>query len=97
MTRRLDGRLALITGASQGLGAALARRFAAEGAQLILLARNTAALEKLDDELRANGSGATLVPLDLRDFDKLDAMAVSIAERFGRLDILAACAATLGI
>ncbi len=96
MNGRLEGRLALITGASQGLGAALAKRFAAEGAQLILLARDTKALEKLDDELRASGSGATLVPLDLRDFDKLDAMAASIAERFGRLDILVSCAATLG-
>lgn len=97
MTGRLAGRLALVTGASRGLGAAVAKRYAAEGAQLILLARDTRALEALDDEIRAaSGASATLVPLDLRQFDKLDAMAVSIAERFGQLDIIAACAGTLG-
>ena len=93
---RLKDRLALITGASRGLGAAIAHRFAAEGAQLVLLARDTAALEKLDDELRADGHGATLVPLDLRQFDQLDAMAASLHERFGRLDIFVSCAAALG-
>jgi NAD(P)-dependent dehydrogenase (short-subunit alcohol dehydrogenase family) len=96
VTARLAGKLALITGASRGLGAAVAKRFAAEGAQLILLARDSAALEKLDDELRAGGTGATLVPLDLRDFERIDAMAAALGERFGKLDILAACAGTLG-
>jgi NAD(P)-dependent dehydrogenase (short-subunit alcohol dehydrogenase family) len=96
VTGRLHGRLALITGASRGLGAAVAKRYAAEGAQLILLARDSAALEKLDDELRASGPGATLVPLDLKDFDRIDAMAAALGERFGMLDILAACAGTLG-
>ena len=93
---RLKDRVALITGASRGLGAALAHRFAAEGAHLVLLARDKAALEKLDDELRADGHGATLVPLDLRQFDRLDAMAPSLRERFGRLDIFVSCAAALG-
>jgi NAD(P)-dependent dehydrogenase (short-subunit alcohol dehydrogenase family) len=93
---RLKDRLALITGASRGLGAALAHRFAAEGARLVLLARDTEALEKLDDELRASGNSATLVPLDLRQFDRLDAMAASLHERFGRLDIFVSCAAALG-
>jgi NAD(P)-dependent dehydrogenase (short-subunit alcohol dehydrogenase family) len=93
---RLKDRLALITGASRGLGAAVAKRFAAEGAQLVLLARDTAALEKLDDELRASGRSATLVPLDLRQFDRLDAMAASLHQRFGRVDIFVSCAATLG-
>lgn len=96
MTGRLHGKLALVTGASRGLGAAVAKRYAAEGAQLVLLARTSAALEALDDELRAGGPAATLVPLDLRDFDKLDGMAAALAERFGKLDILAACAGTLG-
>ena len=96
MTGRLDNRLALITGASKGLGAALAKRFAAEGAELVLLARDTAALEKLDDELRAGGKSATLVPLDLRKFDQLDAMAAALAQRFGKLDIFISCAAVLG-
>jgi len=96
MPNRLDGRIALITGASRGLGAAIAKRFAAEGAQLILLARNSAKLEALDDELRASGTSATLVPLDLRKFDQIDGMAAALAERFGRLDILVSCAAVLG-
>ena len=93
---RLKDRLALITGASHGLGAALAKRFAAEGANLVLLARDTAALEKLDDELRADGFSATLVPLDVRQFDQLDAMAASLHQRFGRVDIFVSCAAALG-
>src|SRR6185312_15248204 len=93
---RLDGRLALITGASKGLGAALAKRFAAEGASLVLLARDQAALEALDDELRAAGPGATLVPMDLRQFDQLDAMAAALGARFGKLDIFVSCAAVLG-
>ncbi|HVA12657.1 MAG TPA: SDR family NAD(P)-dependent oxidoreductase [Stellaceae bacterium] len=96
MSGRLSGKIALITGASQGLGAAVARRYAAEGAQLILLARDTAALERLDDELRHAGAAATLVPLDLRQFERIDAMAAALAERFGRLDILASCAGLLG-
>jgi NAD(P)-dependent dehydrogenase (short-subunit alcohol dehydrogenase family) len=93
---RLKDRLALITGASRGLGAALAHRFAAEGARLVLLARDKDALEKLDDALRADGHSATLVPLDLRQFDQLDAMAASLRERFGPLDIFVSCAAALG-
>jgi NAD(P)-dependent dehydrogenase (short-subunit alcohol dehydrogenase family) len=93
---RLKDRLALITGASRGLGAAVAKRFAAEGAQLVLLARDTAALENLDDALRADGTSATLVPLDLRQFDQLDAMAASLHQRFGRIDIFVSCAAALG-
>ena len=96
LTARLQNRLALITGASRGLGAALAKRYAAEGAQLILLARDSAALETLDDELRAMGTSATLVPLDLRDFERLDGMAAALGERFSKLDILAACAGVLG-
>lgn len=96
MSGRLSGKIALITGASQGLGAAVARRFAAEGAQLILLARDTAKLEALDDTLRQTGDGATLVPLNLRQFETIDAMGAALAERFGRLDVLVACAAVLG-
>lgn len=97
MTGRLQNRLALVTGASQGLGAAVAKRYAAEGAQLILVARDSKKLEQSDDAIRAiNGGGATLVPLDLKQFDQLDAMAAAIAQRFGKLDIVAACAGTLG-
>jgi NAD(P)-dependent dehydrogenase (short-subunit alcohol dehydrogenase family) len=94
--KRLEGRLALITGASRGIGAAVARRFAAEGAHVILLARTVGGLEERDDEIRALGGGATLVPLDLRDFDKLDQMGASLYQRFGKLDVLVGNAGVLG-
>ena len=93
---RLWGRIALITGASRGLGAALARRFAAEGAHLVLVARTQGGLEEADDEIRRAGGAATLLPLDLRDFDKIDQMGAALHERFGRLDILVGNAAVLG-
>lgn len=93
---RLAGRIALITGASRGLGAALARRFAREGAQVVLLARTVGALEEVDDGIRAaGGEGATLLPLDLAQLDKVDALGPALYERFGRLDILVANAAQL--
>ena len=95
--RRLEGRLALITGASRGIGAAVARRFAAEGAHVILVARTVGGLEERDDEIRASGGSATLVPLDLRDFDKIDQMGASLYQRFGKLDILVANAGVLGV
>ena len=69
---RLAGRIALITGASRGIGAAVARRFAGEGAHVVLAARTVGGLEELDDAIRARGGSATLVPLDLRDFGKID-------------------------
>jgi NAD(P)-dependent dehydrogenase (short-subunit alcohol dehydrogenase family) len=93
---RLAGRLALVTGASRGLGAAIARRFAAEGAQLVLVARTVGGLEETDDAVRAAGGSATLVPLDLRDFDAIDRLGQSLYDRFGRLDILVGNAAHLG-
>jgi NAD(P)-dependent dehydrogenase (short-subunit alcohol dehydrogenase family) len=94
--KRLAGRLALITGASRGIGAAVARRFAAEGAQLILTARTTGGLEEVDDAIRAAGGSATLVPFDLRDGDKIDQMAAAVYQRFGRLDVLIGNAGMLG-
>jgi NAD(P)-dependent dehydrogenase (short-subunit alcohol dehydrogenase family) len=94
--KRLEGRLALITGASRGIGAAVARRFAAEGAHVILLARTVGGLEERDDEIRALGGSATLVPVDLRDFDKLDQMGASLYQRFGKLDVLVGNAGALG-
>jgi NAD(P)-dependent dehydrogenase (short-subunit alcohol dehydrogenase family) len=93
---RLAGRLALITGASRGLGAAVAKRFAAEGAQLVLVARTVGGLEETDDAVRAAGGSATLVPLDLTDFDAIDRLGQSLHERFGRLDILVGNAGGLG-
>ncbi len=96
---RLEGRVALITGASRGIGAAVARRFAAEGARLVLAARSTGGLEEVDDQIRAAPGGAgpaALVEVDLAEADAADRLAVAIAGRFGRLDILVANAGTLG-
>ncbi len=96
-TGRLAGRITVITGASRGIGAAVARRFAAEGAQLVLVARTVGGLEEVDDQVRAaGGQGATLVPQDLREFDAIDRLGASLYERFGRLDVLVGNAAVLG-
>ena len=93
----LEGRIALITGASRGIGAAVAERFAAEGARLILAARTVGALEEADDRAIAAGGGpATLIPVDLADHDRIDEMAAAVAGRFGHIDILVGNAATLG-
>ena len=94
---KLDGRVALITGASRGIGRAVAKRFAEEGAHLILNARTQGALEELDDEIRALGGQATLVPADLTNYSKIDEMGAAVFQRFGRLDILVGNAAMLGI
>jgi len=93
---RLDGRIALITGASRGIGRAVAIRFAREGAHVVLLARTRGALEEIDDEVRAHGGSATLVPLDLEDAEKVDALGPTLYDRWGRLDILVANAGILG-
>lgn len=93
---RLAGRLALITGASRGIGAAVARRFAAEGADLILTARTIGGLEEVDDAIQAAGGHATLVPLDLRERDKILQLGPNLHQRFGKLDILIANAGMLG-
>lgn len=94
---RLSGKIALITGASRGIGAAVAKRFAAEGAHVILTARTVGGLEAVDDAIQAAGhTPATLVPLDLRQMDSIDALGASIYERFGRLDILVGNAGLLG-
>ena len=94
---RLEGRVALVTGASRGIGAAVARRFAREGAHLVLTARTTGGLEEVDDEIREiSGEAATLVPLDLTDFDAIDRLGAAIFERFKRLDVLVGNAGQLG-
>jgi NAD(P)-dependent dehydrogenase (short-subunit alcohol dehydrogenase family) len=86
---RLKGRIALITGASRGIGRAVALRFAKEGAHLILTARTQGALEELDDEIQEiSGESATLVPVDLMDFDTIDQMGAAVFDRFKRLDVL---------
>lgn len=92
----LKDRIALITGASRGIGEAVARAYARAGAHVILTARNTKALEVLDDAIRADGGSATLIPLDLLDFAKIDALGPALAEKFGRLDIFVGNAGMLG-
>ena len=95
--KRLDGRIALITGASRGIGAAVALRFAEEGAHLVLTARTQGGLEEVDDAVRKiSGQAATLVPLDLTDFDAIDRLGAAIFERFKRLDVLIGNAGLLG-
>ena len=96
MAGRLEGRIALVTGASRGIGAAVAKRYAKEGANVIMVAKTQAALEDVDDEIRAEGGKATLLPMDLTDYDKIDLMGASIYERFGKLDILVGNAGFLG-
>jgi NAD(P)-dependent dehydrogenase (short-subunit alcohol dehydrogenase family) len=96
---QLNGRVALISGASRGIGAALAKRYAAEGAQVVLMARTQAGLEEVDDAIRRTSDGmvqATLVPIDLKNGDDIDRLAAAVAERFGKLDIMVANAAVLG-
>ena len=92
----LNNKIALITGASRGIGAAVAKRFAQEGAHVILVARTIGGLEAMDDEITAAGGKSTLVALDLADHDKIDSLGAMIAERFGRLDVLVGNAAVLG-
>ena len=97
MAGRLDGRVALITGASRGIGAALVRRLAAEGAEIVAIARTQGALEELDDQVQtAGGKQLVLVPEDLRQFDVIDKVAAAIFQRWGRLDILIGNAGVIG-
>ena len=91
-----EQRIALVTGASRGIGRAVALELARRGWRLIAVARATKALEKLDDEVKALGGAATLIPLDLREGTAIDGLAAPLFERFGKLDGLAACAGALG-
>ena len=91
----LVGEIALVTGASQGIGAATAKALAAAGAHVILTARNTKALEEVEEAIFAAGGAATIAPMDLADGDSIARLAQAIAERWGRLDILVHSAAVL--
>jgi NAD(P)-dependent dehydrogenase (short-subunit alcohol dehydrogenase family) len=95
-TRDLAGRVALVTGASRGIGRAVALELARAGAHVIALARTQGALEELDDEIRSVGSEATLVPCDVKDFSALDRLGAAIYERWKKLDIFVGNAGMLG-
>lgn len=92
----LDGRVALITGASRGIGRAVAKCYAEHGAHVVVTARTQGALEELDDEIQAVGGSATLVPCDLTDFGVIDQIGAAIFERFEKLDVVVGNAGTLG-
>lgn len=93
----LTGRIALVTGASRGIGRATARRLAAAGAHVVALARTQGALEELDDEIQADGKGkATLIATDVTDYEAMNQLAPALDERFGHLDIFIGNAGVLG-
>ncbi|MIL10175.1 SDR family NAD(P)-dependent oxidoreductase [Salmonella enterica subsp. enterica] len=97
-TPDLTDRIALVTGASRGIGYQIAKHMAAAGAHVIAVARTVGGLEDLDDEIKAGGrGGATLVPLDLADMPAIDRLGGIINERWGKLDILVANAGMLGV
>ncbi len=96
MTRPLTGQIALVTGASRGIGAAVAERLASAGAHVLIAARTVADLEKVDDRIRAVGGKATIVPLDLRQAESISQLGATLYERFGRLDIFVGNAGMLG-
>ncbi len=96
MSRPLEGNVALVTGASRGIGAAAAVALGALGAHIIGVARTQGGLEETDDAIRAAGGTATLLPLDLGEGDQVDLIGPTVFDRFGRLDVLVHAAATLG-
>ena len=96
MPAPLAGRIALVTGASRGIGYATALALAKAGAHIVALARTVGGLEELDDAIRGLGGAATLVPLDLKDYAGIDRLALALHERFQRLDALVGNAGILG-
>jgi NAD(P)-dependent dehydrogenase (short-subunit alcohol dehydrogenase family) len=95
-SKPLSGKLALVTGASRGIGAATAEALAKAGAHAILVARTSTALEEVEDRIHAAGGTATIAPLDLIEGESIGKLAVAVAERWGRLDVLVLNAAMLG-
>src|SRR3979409_451270 len=96
MSQSLASRIALVTGASRGIGYATARALAKAGAHIVAVARTQGGLEELDDEIRKDGGSATLVPLNLTDFDGIARLGAALHERHGRLDILVGNAGVAG-
>lgn len=92
----LSGKTALVTGASRGIGRALSIALAKAGAHVLALARTSGGLEELDDEIRAVGGTASLIPMDLTEGDSVEQLAAALMQRFDKLDILVANAAVLG-
>ena len=95
-SKPLSGKLALVTGASRGIGAATAEALAEAGAHVILVARTAAALEEVEDRIHETGGSATIAPLDLTDGESIGKLAVAVAERWQKLDVLVLNAAMLG-
>lgn len=95
-SKQLEGKLALVTGASRGIGAATAEALAAAGAHVILVARTTSGLEEVEERIHDAGGSATIAPLDLTDGESIGKLAVAVAERWERLDIMVLNAAMLG-
>jgi NAD(P)-dependent dehydrogenase (short-subunit alcohol dehydrogenase family) len=93
----LADRIARVTGASRGIGAALALQLAEAGAHVVAVARTVGGLEELDDKIKAVGSSATLVPLDMKDSDGIARLALALNERYGRLDVMVGNAGLLTV
>jgi NAD(P)-dependent dehydrogenase (short-subunit alcohol dehydrogenase family) len=96
MNKPLADRIALVTGASRGIGSCIARELARAGAHVVAVARTSGALEELDDRIKAEGGSATLVPLDITDSDGIARLALALHERYQRLDGLVGNAGVLG-
>lgn len=96
MAKQLENRVAVVTGASRGLGRAIALTLAKEGAHIIALARTQGGLEELDDEIKGIGGSATLVPSDIKDYAAIDRLGAAIFERWKKLDVLIGNAGILG-
>ena len=97
MTKPLTDKIALVTGASRGIGAALALELARAGAHVIAIARTTGGLEELDDKITSEGGSATLVPLDLKDSEGIARLALALNERYQRLDVMVGNAGIAGV
>lgn len=96
MSKPLTDRIALVTGASRGIGSHIAVELARAGAHVVAVARTSGALEELDDRIKAEGGSATLVPLDMTDSDGIARLALALNERYQRLDVLVGNAGVLG-